>query len=255
MKEGFNIWQGIYGSFRDAEVAVSGPGFSGDVYRSRTLNAAHECIAALNTGRPIPSFHKQRSALLPPVVAMMFESRNTLRILDFGGGLGIGCMTLSESIPQYSGAIEYTIVEIPEICEAGRELLSGRAVTYLDSLPVQGEFDLVHSASVLQYIEDWQNVLKSLCDYRAEYILFSDVFAGPIPTFVTVQHYYGSTIRHWFLNLEEVLRAFSNLGYLLIMKCFVNSRRLDVIDELPMNNFPVSHRLEKSLHLLLRRDS
>ncbi len=250
----FNIWEGIYGSFQDAGSDAIGPGFGGEVYRTRALNVAHECLAALNTDRPIPPFHKQRSTLLPPIVAMMLKGKDPLRILDLGGGLGIGYMTLAESIPHHAQLINYTIVEVPEICEAGRGLLSG-GVTYLDSLPSQGEFDLVHSASALQYIEDWQQVLKSLSDYGAEYILLSDVFAGPIPTFVTLQNYYGSRIRHWFLNLDELLDLVSSLGYQLVMKNFVNSRRLGVEDILPMDNFPASHRLEQSLHFLLRRNS
>lgn len=253
----FNIWEGIYGSFHDTGSDAIGPGFGGDIYRTRALNVAHECLAAVNTGRPIPSFYKQRSTLLAPVAAMMLESKVPLRILDFGGGLGTGYMALCESILYHSGAIDYTIVEIPEVCETGRELLSRREIAYLDSLPSQGEFDLVHSASALQYIEDWQQALKSLSGYGAEYILLSDVFAGSIPTFVTLQNYYGSRIRHWFLNFEELLKLISSLGYQLVMKSFVNARRLGAEDILPMENFPASHRLEQSLHLLfrLRRDS
>jgi len=186
---------------------------------------------------------------------MMLESKDPLRILDLGGALGIGYMTLAESIPHQAELIEYTIIEVPEICEVGRGLLSGGQVTYLDSLPSQGEFDLVHSASALQYVEDWQQVLKSLSHYGAEYILLSDVFAGSIPTFVTLQNYYGSRIRHWFLNLDELLKLVSSLGYQLVMKSFVKSRRLGVQDILPMGNFPATHRLEQSLHLLLRRES
>ncbi len=255
MAEKLNIWDGIYASFRDAATAVTGPGFGGDIYRTRALNAAHECIAALSTGRPIPSFHKQRNTLLPPVVAMLLQDRQPRRILDLGGGFGVGYMTLVESIPRHAGAIEYTVVEIPEVCAVGRGLFSGNAVTYLDSLPTHGEFDLVHSASALQYIEDWQQVLKSMSDYGAEYILLSDVFAGSIPTFVSLQNYYGSRIRHWFLNLDELLGVFSSLGYQLVMRSFVNSLRLGIMDVLPMDNFPASHRLEQTLHLLLRRGS
>jgi len=255
LSEEFNIWEGIYGSFRDALPAAAGPGFGGDTYRARSLSAARECLGALDAGRPIPQFHKQRSTLLPVVAGMMLKHGGRLRILDFGGGLGIGYMTLRESIVHDSASIDYTIVEIAEVCAAGRELLPVGEVTYLDSLPVQGEFDLVHSASALQYIEDWSQVLKVLSGYRAQYILLSDVFAGAVPTFVTLQIYYASRIRHWFLNLDELLAVFASAGYHLVMKSFVSSRRRGVEDILPMNNFPASHRLEQTLHLLLRRNS
>lgn len=113
----------------------------------------------------------------------------------------------------------------------------------------------MHSASALQYIENWQQTLKSLSSYEAEYILLSDVFAGSIPTFVTLQNYYVSRIRHWFLSLDELLETVSSIGYRLIMKSFVNSRRLDAEDTLPMDNFPRSHRLDQTMHLLFRRNT
>ena len=136
MSEEFNIWQGIYGSFHEAGSDAIGPGFGGDIYCGRALNVAEEFLSALNTGRPIPSFHKQRSTLLPTVAAMMLDSKHPLHILDFGGGLGIGYLTLAESIPSHSAGIDYTIVEIAEVCETGDGLLTGR-VAYLNSLPNQ----------------------------------------------------------------------------------------------------------------------
>jgi putative methyltransferase (TIGR04325 family) len=254
MTKEFHIWEGIYTSFQEAAPYSTGPGFKGDVYRTRYLNVAHECLAALKMNKPIPSYHKQRSTLLPIIVAMMLESKDKLKILDFGGGLGIGYMTIVESIPQYTERIHYEIVEVPEICEVGRELFLG-GVTYSDLLPSKSEFDLVHSASALQYIEDWPQVLKLLSGYNAQYILLSDVFAGSIPTFLTLQNYYGSRIRHWFLNFEELFLTISSLGYGIVLKSFVCSRRLEVEDTLPMDNFPESHRLEQSIHLLLSHKS
>lgn len=255
MSEDFKIWEGIYSSFPDALPAAAGPGFAGDTYRDRSISAAQECLAALGAGKPIPQFHKQRSTLLPAVAGMLLEQADPLRILDFGGGLGIGYMTLRESVVRHSKSIEYTIVEVTEVCAAGRELLPASEVTYVDSLPVKGEFDLVHSASALQYIEDWAAVLRVMSGYGAQYILLSDVFAGAVPTFVTLQNYYTSRIRHWFLNLDELLEVFASAGYHLVMKSFVSSRRAGVSDALPMNNFPASHRLAQTLHLLLRRNS
>ncbi len=256
MTEKFNIWEGIYQTFQEANHDAIGPGFSGDVYRMRVLNVVNECLTAIQKNKPMPHFHKQRSTLLPPVVAMMLGTKNKLRILDFGGGLGIGYLTLIESIPNYDKCIKFTIVEIPEICDIGRKLfLKERELTFLDLLPYQDKFDLLYSASALQYIEDYQQVLKLFSGYGAEYIILSDVFAGSTPTFVTLQNYYGSRIPHWFWNLDELLAIFSSIGYRLIMKSFVSSLRLGIEDTLPMNNFPETHRLEQTLHLLLQRYS
>lgn len=252
MAEPFNIWEGIYASFESASVDAIGAGFEGEVYNERAYNAAKDCLTALESGKPIPSFHKQRSNLLPPVVAMMLAKSKTIQVLDFGGGLGIGYMTLAESIPDCSQAVEYNVVEFPDICEKGRNLHSGK-INFLQDLPGQGHFDLVHSSSALQYIEDWKGLLRKFVEFTPEYILLSDVFAGNIPTFVTLQKYYDSRIKHWFFNIGEFGSFFSQIGYELIMQSYVNSKRLQADDDLPMGNFPDSHRIQQTLHLLLRR--
>jgi putative methyltransferase (TIGR04325 family) len=246
------IWEGIYGSFQQAAADVTGPGFTGDEWRSRSLVVARACLEALQAGRPIPERHKQRSTLLPAVAATLLADKPRLRILDFGGGLGIGYLTLVESIPHAADRIDYTIVEVPSVAEEGRRVL-GAAVRYVDKLPPEDGFDLVHAASALQYVDDWQQAVVSLAAYRADFMLLSDVFAGAIPTFVTLQHYYGSRIRHWFWSFNELVEAYSRAGYALVMKTFAAGRRLDAQDILPMQNFPDSHRLDRSLHLLLHR--
>jgi putative methyltransferase (TIGR04325 family) len=246
------IWDGVYASFDEAAAAVAGPGFDGETWRSRSLAAATECLTALEAGRPIPHLHKQRSVLLPSIVAAMLGAGERLRILDFGGGLGIGFLTLLESIPRARARIDYTIVELPHITAEGRRLHADR-VRYVEALPRGEQFDLVHASSALQYVEDWQQLLISLGGYGARFMLLSDIFAGRIPSFVTLQHYYGSRIRHWFWNLDELLAACERAGYALAMKSFAAARRGGVDDVLPMDQFPESHRLDQSLHLLLSR--
>lgn len=255
MNNKFKIWEGIYYSFEEAEAFVTGKGFSGDIYNDRTLNSAKECLDSLKNGKPIPSFHKQRSNMLPPVVAMMLskQSYSPLRILDFGGGLGIGYLTLIESIPDHTCGIDYTIVEVPEICEVSKKLYKNEELLFISKLPSEGSYDLVHSASVLQYIEPWKDILKDFSNFGPQYILLSDVFAGNVPTFVTLQKYYDSKIKHWFFNLDEYLAAFRELGYQLIMKSYVTSKRNGVDDLLQMDNFPQRYRIEQTLHLLLEK--
>ena len=112
--------------------------------------------------------------------------------------------------------------------------------------------NLIYSSSAIQYVEDWRGILESLAAYGAKYLLLSDVFAGDIPGFVTLQNYYGSRIPHWFINLDELVSVAAENGYELMMKTVSTSRRLGADDILPMNNFPPEYRLDYSLHLLLR---
>lgn len=248
------VWDGVYPTFAHAARDAVGPGFSGETYEARALSATRDCLDALAEGRPIPSFHKQRSTVLPAIVAMQLRPPSTLRIIDFGGGLGIGYLTLVECLGPAVGTIDYTVVEIAPVCATGRTLFPHGEIRFVDTLPDE-PFDLVHSASALQYVEDWRGLLAGLCRYKAPYMLLSDVFAGSVTTFATLQNYYESRIAHWFLNIDELLQALSSLGYRLLMKSFVSARRLGVDDVLPMENFPPDRRLHQTLHLLLRRVS
>ena len=248
----FHIWEGIYPDFQSAVADATGPGFSGEVYRTRSLQSAKECLSALNTEQPIPVFHKQRSTHLPLTVAMILRNKKQVNILDFGGGLGIGYMTLAESIPADLDRIRYTIVDVPEVCQSGLHLHAGRGIRYASKLPISAKYDLIHAASSVQYIEHWQDLLTKFAAFKPDYILLSDVFAGSIKSFVTLQNYYESKIPHWFLNLDEILDIFSRHGYRLAMKGYVTSRRLDAEDTLPMKNFPENLRLTQTLNLLLQ---
>jgi putative methyltransferase (TIGR04325 family) len=249
----FNIWEGVYPDFQSAVADAKGAGFSGEVYRTRSLKAATECLAALNSEQPIPAFHKQRSTHLPITVAMILGNKKQVNILDFGGGFGIGYMTLAESIPADLEKIEYTIVDVSEVCQSGLHLHSGRRVVYKTELPISKKYDLIHAASSIQYIEHWQELIANFAAIKPGYILLSDVFAGAIKPYVTLQNYYESKIPHLFLNLNELLDIFSSHGYRLAMKSYVTSRRLDAEDTLPMTNFPEDLRLTQTLHLLLKK--
>ena len=250
----FNIWDGIYGTFQEAKAETLGLGFSGDIYLAKALAAANECFGYLQAKKPIPQFHKQRSNLLPPIAALVMKER--VSILDFGGGLGIGFMTLLESLPEAVNRVTYAIVEVPAVCKAGEKLHGGGGgITYLSSIPLSTTFDIVHAASSLQYIENWKEWVSAITIVSPRYILLSDVFAGEITPYVTLQNYYGSKIPHWFLSLSELVHNFDAHGYQLIMKSSVSSRRLNQFDTLPMDNFPEHLRLYESLHLLFKMKS
>jgi putative methyltransferase (TIGR04325 family) len=115
------------------------------------------------------------------------------------------------------------------------------------------KFDLVYAASSLQYVENWQKLIENFIELGPKYILLSDVFAGNINSYVSLQNYYGSKIPHWFLSLKEVLAIFEISGYKMIMKSYATSRRLAFEDFLPMNNFPTELQLPQTLNLLFHK--
>ncbi len=229
-------------------------GFSGKKYNELSLLSAQECLNSLKSGIPIPQFHKQRSTYLPPVVAILSKIyKRKIKILDFGGGYGIGYMSLEESIGKNIDNIEYIIIEVPEVVMAGKKLFKQKII-YKTSIPLYKNIEIIHASSSLQYIKDWKNLIKDFTSLEPEYILLSDVFAGNIKTFCTLQNYYESKIPHWFINIDELLSVFNNYEYELIMKSYVKSQRLNTHDILPMENFPNELKIEQTLHLLFKKN-
>lgn len=249
----FHIWEGIYGSF--AEARAEGAGFDGPTHKARATDAARVALEAVRSGRPIPLILKQRSAVLPPVVACCLSESPSIRILDFGGGLGIGCLTLLESVPQIASKLDYQVVDLPEVCNSGRVLFDdAKNITFTETLPPVGPLvTIVYSSSAIQYVDSWREVIEKLAAYRADYILLSDVFAGNVETFCSLQTYYDSKIPQWFFNIDDLVGSLAAGGYRLQMKTRAVVTLLDRDDGPPMDNFPATHRIPETLHLLFRR--
>ncbi len=246
----FNLWSGIYGSFDEAPVV--GPGFAGKQWRDAILDSAR---AALLPGSRVDFSTLQRNAMLPSLVASMRESRGRARILDFGGGLAAGYIVLRDGLMHRLDNVSYDVLELPEVCETGEQLFDGHAgLRFLRALQEgPGKYDIVYSASALQYVDDWQGFLGSLADFEADYILVSDALVGPIDSFVTLQNYYESRIAAWFVSDSQFVERLAELGYEALIKLPCVPKILGEVGSLPMLNFPIERRIEHAWHFLFRR--
>ena len=118
-KNTFKIWEGIYESFPEAKKYSIGNGFSGEKYSMQALEVAKECLNCIEEDKPIRILHKQRFTIFPTVVSFLIDQKiekGRLRILDIGGGLAIAYMSLIESIPEIASKIDYSVLEIPSVC-------------------------------------------------------------------------------------------------------------------------------------------
>ena len=216
----FKIWENSFPDFESASKHKVGPGFSGSVYLERSLQAAEECLQALKSGQQIPYFHKQRNMHLPIIVSMMLSKKtNKIRILDFGGGLGVAYMTLIESIPKLMDRVEYHILEIPEICEIGKNLfVSDSNIAFSSTFPNEENIDLIYSSSSIQYVQAWDKLIQNFCELGPSFILISDAIIGAEQSFVSLQNYYESKICTWYLNMNDLLSEFLNYNLILSIK-------------------------------------
>jgi len=249
----FNVWDGVFESF--AAAPAEGPGFDGPQWIERSAAAARDAMSAQAAGEPLDFSLRQRNAILAPTVAVLLSQRPRLRVLDFGGGPGLGYVALCAAVADAAARIDYVVVERASICAAARSLGERRGLAFRPDIPEGDRFDIVHAASVMQYIDDWRDTIRRLAACDPAFLSFADIFAGSFQPYVTLQNYYGSRIRHWMLNLEAFIATVSRHGYKLVLRtpCHVRVRGLD--GPLPMQNFPAALRLAHTQHLLFAREA
>jgi len=235
------IWEGSYSSF-EAVPAVN-PDYD---YDARVQEMMVQCQSMLNQAREgcLPLYWHTAIATLGGVLS----ANGKVRVLDFGGALGTGFIQLSASL-QRDVEISYDVVDLPHMCEAGRELFEDdtriRFHTSLDA--VLAPVDILYLNSVLQYIPDYESLLKKLASVRAQWILLARVASGDFPPFVARQmNLSGQIVPHWFLNRGDVVGILSSCGYRLLSDTLDNH-------QYDMTNYPVEQQAGRQRHMLFVR--
>jgi len=244
-KEPF-IWDGIYESFDQAP--VSGDGFASDVWLADMERYTSTALMALRNEDGIPENVPQYHALLSILVASLATSKRPLRVIDFGGGMGIGFVNMMRCLPE-DMACEYLVVDNEASCDRGRRLFRDfPSLRFTPHLPQKfGAVDVLVLSSVLQFVENHEELLTKLASFAPRLWLFTFVPAGNIPTFATAQlNVPESVLPAWFFNLRELIETIETRGYELIFRSALDR----VFD---MSNFPLTHQLPRQCNLLFRR--
>ena len=251
-KKEFYIWEGVYRTFKDAPTV--GPGFSSDTWASKSLANMARVLRLTKKKRAIPEFVVYRESLLPVLGALIPKSK-MLEIIDFGGNLGQEFISILHATNIDPKKIRYTVVEQKDMCDIGNKLFRhDRRIRFRPSLPSpRNSVDIIHIGSTLQYIENWKGLFKALVEFKPTYILFTDLQAGNIPTYATLQNYYDSKIPAWFFNIFEIIKEFNNLGYRLISQSTFRGSFFGKEQDRPQANLPKKFRLKNSCNLLFKK--
>ena len=206
------IWNGIYDHFH--AVPPMGDGFSSVEWTKQTEHYTRLVIESHKPLIPIPTGVAGENHLLPLVSALASEGKPELRVLDFGGGMGVAYVHLRKSLPMRI-ALNYLVVESMPVCERGRDVFRDDAqIQFLPTIPEDyGEIDLVYASGAIQYAADYKSVMAQLCSYRPKHILLVKLSAGDIPTYVSGQlNVSGSIVPCWFLNINDFVGLMKGLG-------------------------------------------
>lgn len=244
------IWSGVYCKFSDVK---GEEGFSeSEKWLDKQLVKVSGARDRLNTIDSISDLAQTQDYVLFSYVVSMHTIRkdSPVRILDFGGGLACTYLPLIAMLPD-SSLIEYVIVENTEICDEGNKFFDlDKRITFKTDIPEFDKFDIVHAGSSMHYVDDWIGCLERLSSLNATWLIFADLPAGDIETFVTTQHYYGRKIPVRFWNIHEFISNVQQFGYNLAMKSRYKS---DYLEEMYL--FDEKYKLNYFSQLVFRKDN
>lgn len=251
-EEEFEIWEGVYSNFEEA--AEDGAVFDSKRWIDKEKARAEALLKSMRSKWPLSDAADTRDYILPLVVALSGTSEEKISVLDFGGGLGTSYLSTLASVVKPS-TVEFHIVEGDAIAKVGSELFANHPnVHFHVELPsFENPITIVHAGSSLHYVEDWMAMVHSFSEYKPRYLVYSDLPAGEIETFVTKQNYYGEKIPVWFWNISEFVSATEKLGFRLIYQSrFISPSEL-VRRSIKMCKFPRKYRLGSCCQLLFER--
>lgn len=239
-------WEGIYKHFRD--VPSKGKGFESDIWLNEILKPTKYILSLYEKNGFIPVKEGDEATLLSVLASIIQREKRSIKILDFGGALGIAYLKLISRLPDPK-AVEYIIIETQRVCQLGIELFKEHGMIKFSSLLPEkiNSLDIIYMSSVLQYIEDYPWLLGRFCSYQPSYFLFVKTASDNIPTYATAQkNMKGSSLPYWFINIQELIKIMQDNGYSLILKEALKWRY-------NQNNFPQKYRLKHAHNLLFAR--
>lgn len=228
-------FRGVYARFEDVEAKYPSEE-AVESFARAGLSLKREEAANLVILRRSHSF-------LPLAVGMLENPGRPLRVLDFGGSGGIDYLTVKETT---GAALSYKIVELPATCEVGRQLWANDPqITFAESLPAEGAFDIVHSWSAIHYVPDPLDLLARFTRYEPQIVL---ILQSPFAqrSFVRAQVQGQTCLPHWVISLPDAERVMEKHGYRLAMRA---------TNEFSMNvdNYDREHRVPHMADLLFVR--
>lgn len=153
------------------------------------------------------------------VLALAARKKDRIALLDWGGGIGHYLMFSRSLLPGVD--IDYCCIDLPSLCEAGREVLPEAQFINLETEVVGRRYDLVLVSGALQCAKDWKSSARLLASIANPYLYVTRApFVRRNQSFVALQRMYAygydTEIMYWFLNQGEFLEYMASLDLELV---------------------------------------
>lgn len=181
-------------------------------------------VARVQSGESLLDENEEiKHAVFGYVLALAARSKQHVTVLDYGGNLGEYYWLGRALVPGIT--LEYHCKELPAVAQSGREI--NPAVTWhSDDTCFERSYDLVMFSASMQYLPDWQEVLRRAARSAGSYLLLSDIATvKDVASFVATSRSSGVTTLQIQLNRDEVVNT-------------VERESLRLMRELPMGAHP-----------------
>jgi putative methyltransferase (TIGR04325 family) len=138
------------------------------------------------------------------------------RVLDYGGNIGYYYLLARAFMP--SVAAVYHCKELPGVVDTARGVIPN-IIWHTDDSCFDEQFDLIMFSSVLQYIENWQEVLRhaAAATRRLLYISLTPA-VEKVPSYVALHEGGGLTWLHNCFNRDELEGVVSATGLRMVQR-------------------------------------
>ncbi|KAB8028013.1 methyltransferase, TIGR04325 family [Fluviispira multicolorata] len=243
-----SVWEGVFKSFEEAEGDLDA--FDSDIWINKQKLRVTEGMQKYRN----KIFHSNEYPL-SIMIATILSQNESLKILDFGGGMGLQYLELIATVPDAMEKVEYYIVDAKKLIEnRPRDLNIFKKLYFFTSIEnIKENIDIIHIGSTLQYIDDWRNLLVMLnAKHSPYYYVFSDILAGNIPTFISHQIFYNKKIPIRQINIDEFRNFVYSLSFKLI---YLVDFQVPILGnyELPNSSLPENYRLKHSCNMIFKK--
>jgi putative methyltransferase (TIGR04325 family) len=231
-------FQGVYRSFEEVRGTIP----ETDQASSATVRK-HECEL---DGSPLGLRRLGRGRSLSLVVAALrFSDGSTFRILDFGGGGAADYSSLLAAIGNEAN-VNYTVVELPAVCEAGRQLWADDPrIKYVEKIPEEETYDLTYTWGGIQYHPDVYGLISEMARRaRKAVLLVGSPFSNR--DFVRAQVNQSRSYPNWVISLPRTREIMASLGFDLALAAAGE-------EEYNVENYEPEYRVPSSATLLFLR--
>jgi len=174
-------------------------------------------------------------AIIANIMKIAQEKSGKISVLDFGGSTGGTYFFCREFLPDVK--MDWTVIEQESIVRVIKEKKISQEIKFSSEIPKNKKYDVIIISSVLQYLENYTDILRQLLDLDADCIIFDRtlVFASSKSKkdILTIQqnptaHQKKITYPCWILNKNNLYLQIPK-KYVLINEFFSAADKINKI--------------------------